>query len=252
MLNKQLIYLILGLAFVIAIPIILNVFIFDSEPTDSNSDDEKKLYWGIDSANSAGKDVYQCVKDNFGQPEVWGRYIGDKEDVSTGLSSDEAKFLHEKDIRILVIYNHFTDATGYDHGVEEAKQAIDLAQKLEIPDGVAIFGDIEPKFPIDSAFMQGWSDTLTESAYKPGLYGVFDKGSAIVKAYNATESKTKENTVIWTAYPQEKITTKENAPEYKPQGPDDALLYGWQYAIESDKCTIDTNLFKNEMLDYLW
>lgn len=44
---------------------------------------------------------------------------------------------------------------GYDHGAEHASQAIDYANDLEVPDGTALFGDIEPKFPVDSAFLEG-------------------------------------------------------------------------------------------------
>lgn len=259
--NKHTIYLILGLVLVFLIPIILNLVIFDDKnennsgdkpDSDSdNSDTDKEIYWGVDSASSSS-DLYQCVNENFGNPEVWGRYIGDKEGVSTGLTTDEASFLHEKDVRILAIHNHFTDATGYDRGVEEAKEAIGYAKDLDVPDGVALFGDIEPKYPVDSAFMEGWYKTLSDSAYEPGIYGVFDEGSAILKAYNATKQEIQENTVVWTAFPQNEITTKENAPEYNPQGPKDALVYGWQYAIGAKQCTIDTDLYQNEILDYLW
>lgn len=49
----------------------------------------------------SSSDLYQCVNENYGRPEVWGRYLGDKEGVvSTGLTSDEASFLHDKGLRI--------------------------------------------------------------------------------------------------------------------------------------------------------
>jgi len=172
--------------------------------------------------------------------------------VSTGLDKDEVNLLHDNDVRILVIYNHLSDATGYDRGVEHAEQAINDAKDLDIPDGVAIFGDIEPSFPVDAAFMEGWYDTFSESAYEPALYGIFDDGSDLLEAYNAMDQEPQENTVVWTAFPQNDITTKDNAPDYNPQGPENALVYGWQYAIESDQCNIDTNLFQDEMIDYLW
>ncbi|MBT2216409.1 DUF1906 domain-containing protein [Virgibacillus dakarensis] len=265
MLNKRFLYMLIGVVVLITIPIFLNMVVFDTKPDSSNepstdesnedgsdSNDGKQIYWGVDSASSVNNDLKQCVEDNFGKPDVWGRYLGDNKGVSKGLDADEVTFLHKNDIRILLIYNHFRDATGYDHGAREAKQAISLANDLDVPDGVAIFGDIEPKYPVDSAFIQGWYDTLAASDYQPGLYGVFDDGSNLVEAYHATKRKVRENTIVWTSYPQQEITTKENAPKYAPEGPDDALLYGWQYAIESDKCNIDTNLFTKELLDALW
>ncbi|SFB28794.1 protein of unknown function [Lentibacillus halodurans] len=253
--SRSQIYYLIGLGLLIAAPLILAFLLTslsDQPASDQNGKNNQNIYWGVDSASNTDNNLYQCVHDNFGEPEVWGRYLGDKENVSVGLDSDEINNLHDNDVRLLVIYNHFNDATGYDHGVEEAEQAIEYAEDLGIPDGVAIFGDIEPNFPVDTAFMKGWYDTLSESAYEPALYGVFDEGSALIEAYKAADEELRENTVVWTAYPQNEVTAKDNAPEYNPQGPDNAMVYGWQYGLESEQCNIDTNLFQDEMLDYLW
>ena len=225
----------------------------DKESGDQDADKESdKTYWGVDSASLTDKNMYRCVKDSFGEPDVWGRYLGDKSDVSVGLTQDEAQFLHDKDVKILVIYNHFEEAVGYDNGISEAKQAISFAKDLGVPEDVAIFADIEPNYSVDSAFIDGWYETLADSTYNPGVYGVFDKDSKLLEAYNATSDDTQENTVVWTAEPQKDITTKDNAPKFDAEGPDKAKLYGWQYGIEAEKCEIDTNLFKGDLLDYLW
>lgn len=224
----------------------------DEDNNQNDSDDPHTIYWGVDSASYTDESLYQCVVDNFGQPEIWGRYLGEIEGISAGLDTDEVNFLHENEIRILVIYNHFNDATGYDHGVEEAKQAISYAEDLDIPEGVAIFGDIEPDYPVDSAFIEGWYDTLSDSVYEPALYGVFVEDSSLVEAYSTTNQDIQGNIITWTAYPQEEITTKENAPAYHPEGPNESLLYGWQYAIDAEECNIDTNLFSDEIIDFLW
>src|SRR5690625_7160178 len=54
----------------------------DSE-TNSESDqsngDSPTIYWGVDSASYTDEDLLQCVQDNFGQADVWGRYLGDIE-----------------------------------------------------------------------------------------------------------------------------------------------------------------------------
>src|SRR5690625_939988 len=92
--------------------------------SDQSNGDSPTIYWGVDSASYTDEDLLQCVQDNFGQADVWGRYLGDIEGVSQGLDPDEVSRLHENDIRILVIYNHFSEATGYDHGVNEAEKAI--------------------------------------------------------------------------------------------------------------------------------
>lgn len=254
--SRSQIYYMVGLGLLIAAPLILALLFssLSNEPDeeDNGQNDGQELYWGVDSASYTDENLYQCVRDNSGEPEVWGRYLGDKEGVSIGMDTDEVNLLHDHDVRILVIYNHFNDATGYDHGAKYAEQAISYAEDLGIPDGVAIFGDIEPSFPVDAAFIESWYDTLSESAYEPALYGVFDEETALLEAYNAMSQERQENTVIWTAYPQNEITSKDNAPDYNPQGPENAPVYGWQYAIESEQCNIDTNLFQGEILDYLW
>lgn len=263
--NKQEIIALISLLVLLTVAIVFHVTNTgnNADPPDSSKEEEvnnsnesesdsNTIYWGVDSASYTDETLYQCVVDNFGQPEIWGRYLETIEDVSAGLDDDEVSYLHENDIRILVIYNHFSDARGYDHGVEQANQAISFAEDLGVPEGVAIFGDIEPNYPVDAAFIDGWYDTLSDSLYEPALYGVFSEDSSLVEAYNAANKSAKENTITWTAYPQEQITSKENSPAYNPQAPSESLLYGWQYAIDAEQCNIDTNLFSEEILDYLW
>src|SRR5699024_7469272 len=181
----------------------------------------------------------------------WGRYLGDKDDVSIGLDNEEVEFLHEKDVKILVIYNHVENATGYEHGGSEAEEAISYAEDLNIPEDVAIFGDIEPNYPVDSAFLDGWYETLADSKYKAGIYGVFDDDSKLLEAYNATSENTQENTVIWTADPQEGITTRVQAATYRPLGPENAIPYGGQFGADAEECETATNLCNKELLDCL-
>lgn len=227
-----------------------------SEEENSNdgatNDNSNEIHWGVDSATYTDEEFLGCVVDNFGEPVVWGRYLGEKEGVSEGLDTAEVQLLHDNDIQILVIYNHVEDARGYDNGVNHAEEAIAMAEELEIPEGVAIFVDIEPDYPVDAVFMEGWYQTMVDSNYEPGVYGVFDEESELLNAYNSMEQEVLENTIVWTAYPQEEVTTKENAPDYNPQGPENARVYGWQYAIDSETCNIDTNLFEGNMLEYLW
>lgn len=231
----------------------------DSQTENSNQASDKDnegtkddYYWGVDSVNEVTEDVYSCVKDNYGKPEVWGRYLGDIENVSTGLSIDEVNFLHNKDISILVIYNHIDTAVGHENGVSEAKQAISYANDLTIPNNVAIFADVEPNLSVDSAFINGWYETIRDSNYKPGIYGVFSKNSKLLEAYQATKKQTSQHTIRWTAAPQEGISSKEKAPDYHPYEPNNVTMSGWQYGQDAKSCNIDTNLFNKSILDHLW
>jgi hypothetical protein len=223
---------------------------------DGNSDSEDTGFtWGIDTASLTSKNFNMCVKDNFGDPGVVGRYLGDNEGVSAGLTKEEVDLIKSTNDKILLIHNKLSDATGYDNGVQEGEEAIKLAKELGTPEGTAIFVDIEPTFPVNAAFIQGWYDTVSASTYTPGIYGVFEQDSNLTASFNTAASENadiKENTYIWTAAPHTGITTKEKAPEYKPQAPEGSLVIGWQYGIDAQTCNIDTNLFNNKYTDVLW
>jgi len=231
----------------------------ENNGSDSNGnkeeDKETSYLWGIDSASVTTEDFYACVRDNFGDPKVVARYLGTNEGVSHGLTSEQVDLIHSNEADILLIYNGFTDATGFDNGVNEAKKAVELAQELGAPDGVAIFADIEPNYPVDAAFIEGWYDEVSKSAYEPAIYGIFDSGEALTNAFNkAAENKgeIKENTYLWSASPNIGITTEEEAPEYNVDAPEGSLAYGWQYGINDETCNIDTNLFNSNLTDVLW
>ncbi|WP_083402459.1 glycoside hydrolase domain-containing protein [Bacillus sp. MUM 116] len=224
-----------------------------SSKTDDKS--KSKILWGADSATKVDKAFLKCVKENYGKPAVFGRYLETKEGISLGLTQKEVDFLHGQGIKVIPIFNHFTDATVYKKGVSEAKEAITYAKKIEIPKGTAIFADIEPKFPVDDGFIRGWVDTLMKSVYKPGIYGVFTKDGSVTSAYKKAIGKDKDiqkHTIIWSSNPGPGITGKDSAPKFKPNAPDKVNVSIWQYGIDGKTCNIDTNLIQSDVLDELW
>lgn len=236
----------------------------NKEENENNEDGNEKAnttidpnadFWGVDSASYTTEELYACVNENFGKPSVWGRYLGTIDGVSSGLTIEEVEYLHSNGVKILLINNQFNNATGYENGVEQANIGISLAGELNVPEGVAIFADIEPNYPVDSAFIQGWFDTMMNSPYEPGIYGVFSPESALVDAYQASINENQEiqnKVILWTAYPHIDVTTQANAPENAAEAPEGSLLYGWQYGIDAATCNIDTNLFKGSLFDFLW
>ncbi|OLO39063.1 hypothetical protein BTR23_08335 [Alkalihalophilus pseudofirmus] len=222
---------------------------------NGNEQEDAKIIWGVDSASLTTEELYSCVTSNFGDPEIWGRYLEDKEGVSYGLTTDEVEYLHEQGVSILVIYNHFTDGTTYDKGVAEAEQAIAYAEEIGVPEEVALFANVEPEYPIDSAFIQGWYDTIQPSIYNAAIYGLFDEDSDVWVAFEGAvneNSEIAENMIVWANQPQVGITTEANAPDYGPAPPNDWLNWAWQYGIDAETCNIDTNLFQSYILDYVW
>lgn len=61
--------------------------------------------WGVDSATRATEDLYNCVLNNFGKPEFWGRYLTTVEGASEGLTREEVELLHNSGTKVLPIYN---------------------------------------------------------------------------------------------------------------------------------------------------
>jgi Domain of unknown function (DUF1906) len=222
---------------------------------DGKPDEKPELLWGIDSASETTEELYACVRENFGDPAVFGRYLKTRDGVSIGLSPEQVELIHSKGDSILPIYNNFSDATGFENGVKQAKAAIQAAGDLGVPEGTALFADIEPTYPVDSEFIRGWFETISASNYESGIYGIFDQDRALFKAYTqAAEGNPdilKEN-YVWTSSPSVGITTQKEAPEYAPQAPDNSLALGWQYGIDAMACNIDTNLFDSDLLEVLW
>ncbi|HWO74694.1 MAG TPA: glycoside hydrolase domain-containing protein [Bacillus sp. (in: firmicutes)] len=223
----------------------------NSEPKPSTPD----VVWSVDSASLTTENLLACVREHVGQPKVWGRYLEDKDDVSYGLKKEEVQLLLSEGISILLIYNHFNDARGYENGKNEAAGAVKLAKNLGVPPGVALFADIEPGYPVDEAFIRGWYDGLSASDYHPGIYGIFAPDRQLTSAFEKASKANpaiKSETVIWSAFPQVGITTEQEAPAFQGEAPEGSLLLGWQYGIEAQSCNIDTNLFKEGLLTYLW
>jgi hypothetical protein len=228
----------------------------EPEPQSAPPPEEPpQILWGVDTASKLDEAFLQCVVDNYGKPSVFGRYLETKEGVSAGVTPEEVELLHQQGIKVIPIYNHFTNATTYESGAQEAQAAIAYALQIGIPEGKAIFADIEPTYPVDEAFIHGWIDTLLVSPYKPGIYGVFTNESALTAAYQATiaaNQNVQSQTIIWSSNPDPGVTPQANAPEFQPGAPEYVPVSIWQYGIDGETCNIDTNLIQSNILDFLW
>jgi hypothetical protein len=244
--------------FVILILLIFMITGCNSKPSALSIDKTPPMIWGIDTASIVDEAFFQCVTDSYGQPAFIGRYLKTKEGVSYGITEKEVKFLHAENIKIVPIYNHFTNATTYDKGVEEARSAITYAESVGVPKGVYIFADIEPNYPVDSDFLKGWSETMLKSPYLPGIYGVFVERSdsnllAAYKNFINKQKQMEETVAIWTSDVEEGITTKKRAPkQFAPEIEAFTEVEIWQYGIDGEVCNIDTNLMRSKMLNHLW
>ncbi len=104
------------------------------------------LNWGVDSAAAVTENLYECVRNTYGQPDFWGRYLHRIEGVSDGLTAEEIRFIRERGIKILPIYNNFTEAIGSRAGTVSARNAMFQAKLLNMREGSFIFANIENFF----------------------------------------------------------------------------------------------------------
>jgi hypothetical protein len=179
----------------------------------------------------------------------------------------EAPFAHTHRLGILPIYFNYieTQVKGYDTGQGYALLAIkDAQQRLHIPQGVAIFVDIEGKSTVkpDAAFIQGWYDkfnstftytikgqkyTYQAGYYKAGYYantGATANFHAPFCAAVNLEPAIGTNSFIWTNQISQNITnqtfsefSKAAKPQYQPLALSCAnqqipIPGAWQYGLE--------------------
>jgi hypothetical protein len=211
--------------------------------------------WGVDTASKIDQSMYQCISENYGVPVFVARYLGNNGDVSVGLTKEEVKLLHDKKVKILPIHNHFTEATGMKKGQNEAEEAVKLAKSIGVKTGVIIVADIEPGFKVNAEFILGWTKTLLDHNYTPGVYGDFGNNELLNAYVKATkeDKAVKDNTILWSNQPSIGVTGRKGAPnEFKGKSPNEEKTFVWQYGIESKKCNIDTDLGKKNLLDLLW
>ncbi|GAE33056.1 glycoside hydrolase domain-containing protein [Halalkalibacter akibai] len=214
------------------------------------------LNWGVDSAAAVTETLHQCVRDNFGRPDFWGRYLSTIPNVSDGLTLEEIRFIHDNGMKVMPIFNNFREAVGARAGAVAARNAIFKARQLGIPEGTFIFANVERFFLVDSAWIIAWVETMYNSPYRPGIYADPDEGpfNEAYCAAHAANNLVGEQAVIWSAEPELGTTTKQKAPKrFIPSRPDcDANVWAWQYGRDAEECPIDTVLMENRLYQNLF
>ncbi|GAE31563.1 glycoside hydrolase domain-containing protein [Alkalihalobacillus hemicellulosilyticus] len=213
------------------------------------------LNWGVDSASAVTNELLNCVRTQFGQPDFWGRYLHTIENISDGLSAEEIRFIQDNEMKIMPIYNNFSEAVGTRAGSVAARNAIFRARQLGIGDGTFIFANIENFFQVDADWIIAWVEAFYTSSYRPGMYADPDEGPFNEAYCQATERSelVLEQSVIWSAEPEPGPTSKSGAPRrFQPSRPNcSANVWAWQYGRDADACPIDTVLMESRLYQTL-
>jgi hypothetical protein len=231
--------------------------------------DPEKIHWGVDANVVVTEQLYQCVIDNFGKPAFWGRYLKEIPGIAEPLTKEEVSFLHGKGIKILLIHSAFKkeETMTYEQGVQIANEAIFYAERVGVPKGKIIFGDIEASYPVTEAWIRGFVHTFYPSGYRVGIYHDPING-AFSSAYCQAAKQDKivrEQTVLWGNQPQLGTLPPDQVRCFLPvrppcecYGSSTPFVWAWQYGEDSETCAIngnrviDTNLINHKLFQILW
>jgi hypothetical protein len=228
-------------------------------------------FWGVDSAtpsnnNVQGQTLFDFITQQAGQsPAFWGRYIGG----NFALTAGEAQFLHDRNCKILVIYNgaHNNPNSvqgGFQEGVTDANKAIAAAQALGVPNGTWIYADIEAGWSPTADWFKGWSDTMFNSQYG-GAGGVYCNplpGNAAhfsdpyCDAFNNDpnmQGAGDSAALIYSCQHEPGCSTAANAPTFNPAVPPcnpNAAI--WQYAESCFQGLVDEDLANDVGFASMW
>ncbi len=214
-----------------------------------------RYVWGVDSAAAVTEELYSCVKTNYGTPRFWGRYLSEVPNVSEGLTREEITFIRNKGMKVLPIYNVFTEALGYANGQLTARNAVFNARRLGIPDNTALFANVERFFEVDEAWIRGWVESLYPTGYRPGIYHDPIEGGFSTSYCEAVgkNNQIAVQSILWSAEPEPGVTKERDAPRFRPATPKcKANVWLWQYGRDAPACPIDTNLIDQRVLNYLY
>jgi Domain of unknown function (DUF1906) len=218
-------------------------------------DNMARTVWGVDSAARVTEQLFYCVKNEFGYPKFWGRYLTDVPNVSDGLTKEEITLIRNYGVKILPIYNAFREAVGYSNGQVVARNAVFHARRLGIPKNKALFANIEDYFPVDEEWIRAWVETLYTTGYRPGIYADPTKGDFAQAYCEAVKNNNQVavQTMIWSSAPRPGTTKEQRAPRYNPAAPNcKANVWAWQYGRDAEACSIDTNLADRRLLEFLY
>ncbi len=213
---------------------------FSSTSPSANSSSTPAL-WGVDSVDTV-PNLYSTVQQQSGTPDAWGRYLtGSYAITNSEIMSVKNNYPGLKLWFVDNDYTSTTDAgtvngqTSQQRGAAAGQSAAAAAQALSLPSSVRLFLDVEPTTKIDSGFLQGWYNGVTQNGYLAGYYGDPASSGSFPQAYcsaAASNSSITANGFVWAPGHQSQ-SSKTQAPAYNPDAFSSCQghVEGWQYYV---------------------
>lgn len=213
--------------------------------------------WGIDTASTTSPAYLTELDQKLGTPQFVGRYL-----VYGGgmpLQASEASFLHNSNVSILLVVSPANrNLTSASTAVSEANTAISAAEALGVPQGVALFRDVENYYTISSAYIQSWWKTISNAGYIPGFYenplsGSSDFDSAYCAAV-ASNGSIGSGVALYSDEPELNSYSypESAAPAWAADVPSCSnKTTAWQYKINYKTPNADVDEYQTDS-SYLW
>lgn len=205
-----------------------------------------RVLWGVDSCKES-TGLYGSVASAYGgPPDFWGRYLTTTYNCP-GISGAEIAAAKAHHMGILPIFDDYdcSNYSGYSTGMGYAQSAVAAARGLGIPAGTGLVVDIEPPgagcpgaWFVDSSFLEGWFDGITQAHYVPVYYGNTTAGSGFAQGWCGAVAAHPEyatKAFLWSFEPSLIGSwTKAGAPGFGPNwvgcGGDHSA---WQYSLSA-------------------
>lgn len=227
-----------------------------------------RLLFGVDS-NVQSDDLlqnninqFEWVTRNKIYPNFWGRNIVGE----NCLTREEIDFLHNQGCKIAAIYKTSDKKKTAEQGKILAKKVDIAAFELGIPEGAAIFLEIEDGEEVTRNYLRGFANALIAEGYTPGFKVNTDAKYDFDREYSRAMQIDKdvfEKCLIWATAPTiaeyDHITTThlihpDNWGPFAPSGITRREIAIWQYGKdchpiyddEGKETTFNLNLVRNK------
>lgn len=203
----------------------------------------ERLLFGVDSNIQANDllqnniDEFEWVVRNKIYPNFYGRYISGE----NCLTKDEIKYLHIKGCKIAPMYNTASVKETEEQGKIVAKRIDVITSELGIPEGTAIFLELDEKENVTRDFMLGFAKMMIAEGFIPAFKANTDAKYSFDREYSRgmqTDKDVFDKCLIWAVSPSlpeyERVTTThlihpDHWIPHAPSGIKRKDIAVWQY-----------------------
>jgi hypothetical protein len=204
--------------------------------------------FGVDTASSVSPTFLADVGHSVGRPSFVGRYIASGSAVGSPLSRTEVADIHQAGAAVMLLTSPpDSSLTTAGAAVSEAGAATDAARALGAPAGVAIFREVERRYPVSPTYVAAWYQVVVSAGYVPGFYETSAPGAAFDGAYCGAvglDRSVGSGTVLFAATPRRLAYRFEasNRPKWAPAVPPCAQrTVAWQYKEDFGTPNVDVD-----------